>query len=1076
MLFDRLSAEYFIPDSPLTHPMRHPHYRRRSLAAAALIALVVGTPMSADSWAQGMAGMGGGGGMPNPGALFQKEKEKEIVGLSLAASDEPVVEVHIEGNKLVPTQQILNEMQTRVGRPYDPALVQRDVRKLTNRSWFVAVNTDIQKTSGGYIVTIKVVERPTIRYIEYLGNDVGVFGTGGIRDKALAKETGLKVGGSIDPYAVEEARRKIIDLYRRNGFNDTQVTILEGNKPTDQGVVFVINQGNPQRIWKVEFEGNQFVGDSRLRTQIESKKPLMYLFKGYVDREQIDADVDKLTAYYRSFGYFTAKIGRKLEYDDNSKWVTLRFVVSEGPRYQIRNVRHVGNHIFANTSLEGGMTLPAGVMFEQAKMNKDLEWLKNLYGSQGYVFADITAEPVFLEEPGKIDLVYHIDEGKQWKVGRIFVHIDGDNPHTRIQTALNRLSIRPGQIVDIREIHASERRLQASALFLTDPQSGAAPKITYKIRDLAAEQLASESEDSFRGQSPDGSYSYVEDVTPTSGQTYEVRVQPSVGAAVAPAAAAAAPPAPRSPAPQQSSSRDWGQPAGNPYQSLVVRTQSPYQPPLDPAATAQAYPTAQASYPVAETSTAAAAPTTPYAASAYAAASYGGQAPRATGPESTPVGYNAQPVQAVQPVQYTAQAAPPVFAPPPASPPPANLPPPQYATGPPPAVTPDPNVTPIVPVNPQLFPSGATEPWARTFDDPTVDIFVDTAEAQTGRLMLGVAVNSDAGLFGQILLDEQNFDWRRWPSSMDDVVSGRAWRGAGQRFRVEAMPGTQIQRYIVSFQEPYLFDTPISFGLSGSYYTRQYQDWTEQRLGGRTSLGWQWTADDVSAALSYRGENVKLYDAANDGLSPPELAEAIGSNVLHGFKLTLANDTRDSAFFPTSGHYAELGLEQVIGSFYYPRATFDFRQYGLVTERPDHSGRHILSYSTQLGFTGDNTPIYDTFYSGGIAFPGFEFHSVSPIKDGVQIGGEFEWINSVEYLFPFTADDMLHGAVFLGFGTVEENITMDWDRFRIAPGFGFRITIPAMGPAPIALNFAFPVKKAPTDDEQVFTFNVGFTR
>jgi outer membrane protein assembly factor BamA len=77
------------------------------------------------------------------------------------------------------------------------------------------------------------------------------------------------------------------------------------------------------------------------------------------------------------------------------------------------------------------------------------------------------------------------------------------------------------------------------------------------------------------------------------------------------------------------------------------------------------------------------------------------------------------------------------------------------------------------------------------------------------------------------------------------------------------------------------------------------------------SFGYQWTADDVSAALSYRGENVKIYDPANNGTSPPELVEVLGSNVLHGFKLTLANDTRDSGFFPTSGHYAELGVEQV---------------------------------------------------------------------------------------------------------------------------------------------------------------------
>jgi len=94
---------------------------------------------------------------------------------------------------------------------------------------------------------------------------------------------------------------------------------------------------------------------------------------------------------------------------------------------------------------------------------------------------DIKAEPIFLEEPGKLKLLYHIDEGKRWKVGNIFVHINGDSPHTKIQTALNRLSFRSGEIADIREIRASERRLQASGLFMADPVHGVMPKITYHI-------------------------------------------------------------------------------------------------------------------------------------------------------------------------------------------------------------------------------------------------------------------------------------------------------------------------------------------------------------------------------------------------------------------------------------------------------------------------------------------------------------------------------------------------------------------------------------------------------------------
>jgi outer membrane protein insertion porin family len=275
----------------------------------------------------------GGGGMSDiPSAansIFGKKKDnREISGPTLSATDEPVADIRIVGNTTIPTSQILNQLQTRVGRPFDPALVQRDVRKLTARGWFVDVQPTYEQAGKGRIVIFKVIERPVVRYVEYLGN-------ADLRTSKLVKETDLKVGGPVDPYAVQEAKRRLIDLYHRNGFNNAQVSILEGDKPTDHGIVFVINEGQSQKIWKVEFVGNEFVSERRLRTKVDSAPPILYVFKGYVDREQIDADVNKLTAYYRSFGYFQAKIGRELEFDEKNKWLTLRFVIHEGPRYQV---------------------------------------------------------------------------------------------------------------------------------------------------------------------------------------------------------------------------------------------------------------------------------------------------------------------------------------------------------------------------------------------------------------------------------------------------------------------------------------------------------------------------------------------------------------------------------------------------------------------------------------------------------------------------------------------------------------------------------------------------------------------
>ena len=365
----------------------------------------------------------------------------------------------------------------------------------------------------------KVVERPIVRWVYYIGNE-------GVRTKKLEKETGLKVGGPVDPYAVQEAKRRIIDLYHRNGYNNAQINILEGDKPTDQGITFVINEGEMQKIWKVDFVGNEFISERRLKTKITSKPPIMMLFKGYVNDEEIEADQNKLIAFYRSFGYFQAKIGHVKTFDEKNKWMTLQFVIAEGPRYDVESVSFIGNKIFSSESLTSGVEmkpdptsvtvlqkayhyvkpLPPGPQpFEQDRMNADVAWLKELYGSQGYIFADIEAEPVFQEEPGKLSIMYHIKEGRRWRVGNIYVHINGENPHTKIQTALNRLSIKSGQIADIREIRASERRLQASGLFMTDPVHGVMPKITYHIPEVTDTELAKEGGSSFRGQSPDGS-------------------------------------------------------------------------------------------------------------------------------------------------------------------------------------------------------------------------------------------------------------------------------------------------------------------------------------------------------------------------------------------------------------------------------------------------------------------------------------------------------------------------------------------------------------------------------------------
>ncbi|HMP08678.1 MAG TPA: BamA/TamA family outer membrane protein, partial [Lacipirellulaceae bacterium] len=428
---------------------------------------------------------------------------------------------------------------------------------------------------------------------------------------------------------------------------------------------------------------------------------------------------------------------------------------------------------------------------------------------------------------------------------------------------------------------------------------------------------------------------------------------------------------------------------------------------------------------------------------------YGGQVVRATGPESVAAGGG-------QPAQYSPQLQPPAG---------SIAPTPLNPLGPLPGYSVDPT-SPYYALPPGAVPN---------YPEGTVDVLIEGSETQTGRLMLGVGVNSDAGIVGNIVIDERNFDWARVPTRWEDVRNGTAFRGRGQRFRIDASPGSQVNRYLVSWQDPYWLDQPVSLGLSGSYFDRRFRDWDEQRLGGRVSWGYQWVERDLTATASYRGENVNIRNPSTLPGTLPELDEVLGDNSLHGFRLTLIRDTRDNPFMATKGHYFEIGGEQVIGSFDYPRVDLDMRKYWLLHERPDHSGRHVLSLSSTVGYTGTNTPIYEHYFAGGFAtMRGFDFRGASPVVGNVVVGGEFQWLNSVQYLFPVTADEMLHGVVFCDFGTVEQNVTIK--DFRVAPGAGLRITVPAMGPAPIALDFAWAVNHADFDDRQVFSFSLGFSR
>lgn len=1074
-----------------------------------------------------------------------------------------VVEVRIEGHSGITQVGKLPKLNTRAGALFDPKLIEDDVRALDGTRRFLDIKTRYQYVNGGLVVIFQVVEKPVMRYVKFIGME-------GVKESKLKKEANLNVGDSMDPNKIEDARRTMETYYHDHGYPQAYVTTAEGTKVGDKGAVFIINEGLKQSVWKTVFEGNTIATDARLRTQIESKPPILYIFGGHVENRKIESDVDKLTAYYRSLGFFQARVSRILDPDEKG-WVTIRFVIDEGPRYKLRKLQTLGNEKFSEEALLEGSKLKADEYFDQGKLNADLTMIRDAYGGEGHIYCDVQADTRFTEEPGQLDIVYKIEEGKVYRVGQIFVDINGESPHTRQRTVMNRMSLRPGDIVDTRKIRRDEIALKRSQLFINDPSKGSPPKIVISAPKGATEEAQNlarggvKSNGSARFQSPDNEVTvdlHISGSADAQGP-WNAAITEASSSLPASAGSRLEPAKPVQPSSLRSTPSSWNQgpspaapnilPHGQPL-GLVRQTSvegltftppatashsSPLQRPnnVPPLEWRAHYPPPE-NVPLLRNATNDAPSDAPRLPTHVAAAPFRREGPRFQSPDpfstapganpasypETNAGYIAQGgpsnpattasngvTQAVYstgvapdgyqaagpdgrhvflgnnsgvvPAQYAqpypqAQGTAPLFNAP-------NLPPPTTQYGIPPNTQPD-TIQPgngqfMNPVDP--FPPGKptveVNPGAMGYAvDPNgyVDLTGVVTEGQTGRLMFGVGVNSNAGVIGNIVLDEQNFDIRRFPRSWEEVRNGQAWRGAGQRFRLEAAPGSQVSRYSASFTEPYLWDTPLSFSTSAFYFNRQYRDWFEERIGGKFGLGYQLPSrPDIAISSKFRIEQIDISNPRTP--TPPELAEAVGVNNLYGFGLGLTHDTRDSPFLPTEGWYAQYEAEYVTGTFNYPRGTIEMRKYFTLAQRADGSGRHVLAVGGDFGITGPDTPIYDNFFAGGYStLRGFRFRGASPRSGNVIVGGELQLLGTVEYMVPITADDSLRGVVFCDFGTVEADTKLNKDNLRIAPGFGMRISVPALGPAPIALDFAFPIADAAGDEHQVFTFFIGVGR
>jgi outer membrane protein insertion porin family len=256
---------------------------------------------------------------------------------------------------------------------------------------------------------------------------LGFCRTGSAQEKTVLKE--VKIAGNL---RVEEdgirlhvkARRGEIfnrsvveqdvkSIYRMGFFEDVQAEI------SPEGVLTYTVKEKPY-VREIRIQGNAQLARDKIETALGVTP------RTILDRGRVGEGVDKVRKLYNEQGYVNAKVDYALSVEGNNQAVLVVDIV-EGTRLLIKRVSFEGNQTFPDGELRGLMATKEEWIFsfitnrgvlDRDILTNDMAILSNHYYDHGYIDHKID-EPIILRDRDGLEVVIRIDEGQQYRVGRV---------------------------------------------------------------------------------------------------------------------------------------------------------------------------------------------------------------------------------------------------------------------------------------------------------------------------------------------------------------------------------------------------------------------------------------------------------------------------------------------------------------------------------------------------------------------------------------------------------------------------------------------------------------------------------
>lgn len=425
---------------------------------------------------------------------------------SLTSNSETIEKIVVEGNKKVSRDTILFYLKSRENGMYSASVLREDFQSLWKTGFFENVTIESEDGMRGKVVKIKVKENLLISTITYkTGKKIKEKD---IVEKLQENNIVLTPYSYYDPAKMKKVERVISGMLTDKGFNQGEVKIATKMDKDQIALTINVSAGPKTRIGEIAFPGIEGSGVSAnfLQGGMKNNKKHSFLSifggKDVYNKEKMEEDLEEVKVRLQQKGYLEAKVGNpsfstlkgRTFFGSVQDMMRISIPVELGPRYRLGEVNIEGNKIIKSEYLKRISKLKKGKYYNIKKRNKLMEEIQKLYGSLGYIYAQVS--PVENLDPTKkiADLTLKIYEGDVAFVGKL--EFKG-NTYTKDRVIRREWFLREGQRFNTSLLETSITRMKQLGLVTIEkmpdikpnPQDPQKVDIIAEVKELSRQMI-----------------------------------------------------------------------------------------------------------------------------------------------------------------------------------------------------------------------------------------------------------------------------------------------------------------------------------------------------------------------------------------------------------------------------------------------------------------------------------------------------------------------------------------------------------------------------------------------------------